>query len=160
MPIRIAAGTFGPVAAALVLATLAMAQPLAAQDRIQVGCGLSSGVIGAEVVWETRRSSVLAAGLGVAGVGGRLAVESRPAPAFGDVDRSMHVGVTYLLTPWRFGQIQARGAAGVEAGIRILHPGQRIYVDLAGGLAAPHHGSWGGGHLLPSLRFQLGASLR
>jgi hypothetical protein len=146
-----------------VLAAAALALPgsAAAQERIQAGLGLSSGVIGAEAVWVGPRPALaLAAGIGVAGVGGRLILEAGAVPAVGAVTRSNYLGLLYLLTPWDFGLIEATGAVGAEAGVRIIDATQRVFADLAFGLAVPHGGSWGGSHLLPALRLQLGGTLR
>ena len=141
----------------LLLALVAFATVADAQDRaIAAGVSMPAGYLAVEYVRHPVGEPVgVAAGVGVAGVGGRVQVRLREQSTdYGFNSRYLSAGV--LVSPWRFSTFDTPAALAVEYGAEFVGP---LYISMAGGGMVPLGGTINGHHLLPSIRFVVGAAI-
>lgn len=143
----------------LIAVSVSLAASASAQRAIAAGAGPTAGMVGGELTWRTGRLGVSVGG-GLAGVGARGLVYIAPEAAIAETRVERYVSLGYLATPWRFGNVDATGAAIAEGGVQLWpQRRRRLFADLAAGLAAPHGGTWGGNTLGLTVRLQLGVVL-
>lgn len=120
-----------------------------------VGTGLSAGLVGAELIRRLNLQTEMGVGVGVGGVGGRLAW--LPFEAVGRAHTWIpYAGVEGLYSPWRVRELRARWGGAVGVGVQRWGAESEWFADVGVGVAYAASGTWFNRRALPLARLGVG----